>query len=104
MKVQLFDDSIEKFIRSLNKSTIAKVLRTIDLLEEFAFKLGMPHSKKAGKGLFELRIRGTQEVRILYTFYQNSVVLLHGFTKKARQIPKKELKIALQKLKLLTSV
>ncbi len=104
MKVQLFDDSLGKFIQSLTRSTIAKVLRTIDLLEEFGSKLGMPHSKKAGKGLFELRIRGTQEVRIFYTFYQDSVVLLHGFTKKTRQIPKKELKIALKKLKLLTSV
>ena len=66
--------------------------------------MGMSHSKKVEKGLFELRIRGTQEVRILYTFHQNSVVLLHGFTKKARQISQKELKVALQQLKLLTRV
>lgn len=56
--------TIEKFIEFLEKPTIAKVLRTIDLLEDFGPQLGMPHSKKIEDGLFELRIRGKQEVRI----------------------------------------
>ena len=43
MEIRIFDISLEKFIRSLQKPTIAKVLRTIDLLEEFGQKLGPPH-------------------------------------------------------------
>ena len=39
MEVRLFDKSIEKFIKGLKKPTIAKVLRTIDLLEEIWLKI-----------------------------------------------------------------
>lgn len=95
MEIKIFDDTIEKFIRYLEKSAAAKVLRTIDLLEEFGKKLGMPHSKKVAHNLFELRVRGKQEVRIFYMFRNNEIILLHGFIKKSQQIPQKELKIAL---------
>ena len=101
MEIRNFDDSIEEFIESLEESTIAKALHTIDLLEEFGSQLGMPHSKKVVQRLFELRVRGEQEIRILYVFHKSSIVLLHGFMKKSQKIPKKEIKIALQRLKAL---
>ena len=34
MKINIFDVSLETFIKNLQKPTIAKVLRTIDLLEK----------------------------------------------------------------------
>ncbi len=101
MEIQLFDDAIEQFIRSLEKPIIAKTLRVIDLLEGFGSKLGMPHSKKVEKNLFELRVCSIQEIRIFYTFHKNFVVLLHGFIKKSQRIPKRELNVALRKLKAL---
>lgn len=64
MNIRFFDSRLEKFIHSLNEATIAKVLRTIDILEMFGHKLALPHSKKVHAELFELRIRGKQEVRI----------------------------------------
>lgn len=97
MEIRIFDDSVEKFIHSLEKSTIAKVLRTIDLLETFGSRLGMPHSKKVGANLLELRVRGNQEVRIFYAFHKTSIVLLHGFVKKSDKIPFRELQVARQK-------
>lgn len=57
MKINI-DDAVEKFIQSLEEFTIAKILRTIDLLEKFGIRLGMPHSKRVSSKLFELRIRG----------------------------------------------
>ncbi|MBI3335904.1 MAG: type II toxin-antitoxin system RelE/ParE family toxin [Candidatus Portnoybacteria bacterium] len=99
MEINIFDDSLEKFIFSLEKPTIAKILRTIDLLEEFGHRLGLPHSKKINSSLFELRIRGIQEVRILYTFHKNTIVLLHGFVKKSKKIPQKEIKTAIERQK-----
>jgi phage-related protein len=104
MKIQFFDNSIEQFILSLEKSNIARTLRMIDLLEEFGYKLGMPHGKKVDKNLFELRISSTQEIRIFYTFHKNIVVLLHGFVKKSQKIPKRELLTALRRLKVLTKL
>jgi len=74
-------------------------LRSIDLLERFGCDLQMPHSKKIKNNLFELRIRGQQEVRIFYTFHQQQIILLHGFIKKSQKILKKELDLALQKMR-----
>lgn len=99
MKIRILDNSLEKFIKSLQKPTVAKVLRTIDLLEEFGQKLGPPHTKKVFTRLFELRISGQQEVRIFYTFNKSQILLLHGFIKKSQKIPQSELKIGFQKLK-----
>lgn len=104
MEVKFFDDLLEKFISNLEKPTIAKVLRTIDLLESFGQQLTMPHSKKVGGSLFELRVRGKQEVRILYSFHGGCVILLHGFVKKTQKISKKELENARRKLKVLDNV
>ena len=104
MEIHIFDKSLEKFIESLEKLTIAKVLRTIDLLEEFGPKLGLPHSKKVSARLFELRIRGKQEVRIFYTFHQQQIILLYGFIKKSQKIPQKEIQTALQRLKRLDKI
>ncbi len=46
MEIKFFDNLLEKFISNLEKPTIAKILRTIDLLESFGQQLTMPHSKK----------------------------------------------------------
>ncbi len=101
MEIQFFDDKLGKFIRTLEKLTIAKVLRTIDLLERFGYQLEMPHSKKIGNGLFELRVRGAQEARIFYTFRKDKAILLSGCIKKAGRIPRRKLSVARQKLKAL---
>ena len=97
------DAEVEKFILSLDKQTIAKILRTIDLLEKFTFKLGMPHSKKISDDLFELRVRGKQEIRIFYCFYKSLIHLFSGFIKKSQTIPQKEMLKACNKYKTLTS-
>ncbi len=101
MEIKIFDKSLEKFIRSLEKQTIAKVLRTTDLLEEFGYKLGSPHIKKISDNLFELRVQGKQEIRIFYIFSKNQIILLHGFVKKSQKTPKREIEIAQRKLQLL---
>lgn len=93
MEIQLHDD-VAAFIEGLAPATIAKVLRTIDLLQEFGNALGMPHSKLIDQGLFELRIRGTQEIRLFYTFHHKKAVILHGFTRKQNRIPLQEIRTA----------
>jgi len=101
MEIRNFNDSVEKFIESLEESTIAKVLRTLDVLEEFGPHVGMPHSKKVENKLFELRIKGKQEVRIFYAVHKSSVVLLHGFIKKSQKTPKQEIKTATRRFRAL---
>src|SRR3989338_6496176 len=94
MKIKFFKKRLEDFITSLEKPAVAKILRTLDLLEIFGHELGMPHSRKISNNLFELRIRGTQEIRIFYTFHKNEAILLHGFLKKTEQTQQKEIAIA----------
>ena len=72
---------VKIFLQTLEEQTFAKVLHVIDLLEEFGADLRMPHSKPLGKGLYELRVRGFQEVRLLYAFRTNSAVIVHALCK-----------------------
>ena len=94
MEIKIFNNAVEKFIQTLNKETIARVIHTIGLLEKFGNKLELPHSKMILRGIFELRIYGSQNVRIFYAFSKNKAILLHGFIKKTPRIPKKEIGIA----------
>ena len=98
MKI-IVEDSVEEFVKSLEKSTISKVSRLINLLENYGNLLSMPYSKKVSNELFELRIRGQQEVRIFYQFHQGGAILLHGFIKKTQKMPLRELQTASKKLR-----
>ena len=75
MEIKIFNNSVEEFIQSLEKQTIAKVIHVIDLLEKFGNELGMPHSKKIFEKFFELRISGKQNIRIIYTYNDNKIIL-----------------------------
>jgi phage-related protein len=87
-------ESVDTFFSSLTPKEVAKVIRVIELLEEFGNDLGMPHSKHMSDGLLELRIRGTREVRIFYCFHNDKAVLLHACIKKTQKTPDKELRVA----------
>lgn len=96
---------VDEFIKKQQPQTKAKIAHTIKLLKEYGNRLGLPHSKALGYGLYELRIRGREEIRIIYCFApQKTIYLLHGFKKKSEQIPRHELDLALQRMKSLTSV
>ncbi|MEJ0073767.1 MAG: type II toxin-antitoxin system RelE/ParE family toxin [Candidatus Saccharibacteria bacterium] len=86
---------VEDFIRSLQPATIAKLRHQLNLLAEFGLQLGMPNAKPIGNGMFELRVRGREEVRALYLFHTGkTIIVLHGFKKKTMAISRKDLNIA----------
>ena len=100
MKIMFFNQHVERFIADLEKPILAKTLRTLDLLERFGIKLGMPHSKKIDNNLFELRIRSKKEIRIFYAFHKKKVIiLLHIFIKKTQRISKRQMNLAKNRLK-----
>ena len=84
-------NSVETFLESLDARETAKVIRTIELLEEFGNELEMPHSKHVTDGLLELRIRGRREIKIFYSFHRGTAILLHAFVKKSQKTPSQEL-------------
>jgi len=89
---------------SLGEPTSSKAFRYISLLEAFGHTLSMPYSKKITTHLYELRIRGQQELRILYCFHNNQAIILHTFIKKSQKTPSKEIKTAVKRRSVLTRI
>lgn len=71
------------------------------LLTEFGIELRLPHSRPMGAGLFELRPKGKEGIaRVFYCMLvEKRIVILHGFIKKTEETPRKELEIAIKRMK-----
>jgi phage-related protein len=80
---------------------LADYARTVELLIEFGPKVGMPHSRPMGDGLFELRPRGREGTgRAFYCYLVGRrVIILHSFIKKTQETPEQEIKIARKRMK-----
>ncbi|MCD8190950.1 MAG: type II toxin-antitoxin system RelE/ParE family toxin [Clostridiales bacterium] len=85
-----------EFIQSLDPKMEAKMIHTIDMLEEHGGALREPYSRPLGEGIFELRAQvGNNISRVLYFFFVgNSAVLTHGFIKKRQKTPPREIERA----------
>jgi phage-related protein len=98
--VEYASSDVERFILELPSGLAAKYFRFTDLMLEFGANLGMPHTRPMSDGLFELRVKGKEGIaRVFYcTLVGKRIVMLHGFIKKSRKTPSKELKIARQRM------
>lgn len=89
---------VVEFIKLLTPKEQSKILREIDLLQEFGLFLGLPHIKKmlGTNDLWELRIKqSSNNFRILYFCYtRGTFVLLHGFRKTTGKTPSNEIDLA----------
>jgi len=91
---------VEEFIQTLSPKFRAKVLWEIELLNRFGAQLKEPYVKPIKgdqyKGLWELRIKFAADISRIFYFMPmgNCFVLLHGFVKKTRKTPIRELEIA----------
>ena len=86
------------FIDKQSPAVKAKYIGMIDFLEEYGPFLSGKYTKKLRKNLYELRITGKEQIRILYTVRQRSIILIHAFKKKTQRVPSKEIKTALLRL------
>ena len=86
----------EEFIRSQPIKMRAKILRTLELLEEKGNYLRMPHSEHLDEGIFQLRAKvGNDISRVLYFFVvENKIILTNGFVKKTQKTPPNEIALA----------
>lgn len=84
-----------KLPRSAQK-IIGDDIRTV----EFGWPIGMPTVRPMGNKLWEIRshLENNQIARVLFTIYENQLVLLHGFIKKTQKTPKKEIDIARKRM------
>ncbi|MBI3955865.1 type II toxin-antitoxin system RelE/ParE family toxin [Candidatus Gottesmanbacteria bacterium] len=89
-----------KFLNSLQKPAAAKVIRLIAQINQYGMLSILPHTKKlTGTPLWEIRILGKDNIRVLYvTRQEHAIIVLHGFVKKTQETPSNELNIAMKRL------
>jgi phage-related protein len=94
---------ITDFVDDLDETTRARVRNGIRLLENHGLDLMKNRSiKKISKkpDVFELRIVGKKQVRLLFAIYDsNTYLIVHIFIKKTQQTPKQEIKLAQKRAK-----
>lgn len=93
------DNPIKDFIDSLAKKQQVKILRILQYISTYSLYAVLPHIKKlTGSPLWEIRILGKDNIRIIYAVpLRNTILLLHGFVKKKQKTPTGELTIALRR-------
>lgn len=100
-QIKYYNQKLESEILKLPAGLLAKYLRLSDLLIEFGSNLGLPHTKKIEKALFELRVKGKEGIaRVFFcTKIGRKIIMLHSFIKKSQKTPKKEIEIARRRKK-----
>ena len=93
---------VANFIKKQRPHAIAKIIHTISLLETYGPLLTMPHARKITSHLYELRIRGKEEIRIVYGFVRGTIYLLHCFKKQSQKTPINEIETAQKRYATLT--
>ena len=84
---------VEESLMGLDVKGRAKVIRLIEILQEYGNQTPQPYSKHLKDGIFELRGQvGNNISRVLYFFYDGGIIVLtNGFVKKTRKTPVDEI-------------
>ena len=91
-------EPVRDWLRRLPRSDRKVIGRDI-LTLQLGWPIGMPLARKLGEGLWEIRSRlNTVNARIIFTVVNHTIVLLHGFIKKSRKTPARDLKLARQRM------
>ncbi len=95
-------EPVRVWLRSLSledRRIVGEDIATI----EFGWPVGMPHCRPIAsrRGLWEVRssLRNNRLARVLFSFCQGEMVLLHGFIKKTQQTPDGDLDLAMKRKK-----
>ncbi len=85
---------MREWLRSLDresKKIIGDDIKTI----QYGWPLGMPLVRNLGAGLWEVRSQLREGIaRVVFVAEKGLMVLVHGFVKKSRKTPRRELEIA----------
>ncbi len=84
-----------KSLRKKDRKTIGEDIKTV----QFCWPIGMPLVRKIDKDIWEVRSQlGNRIARIMFTTFNNKMVLLHGFIKKSKKTPPSDLKTTKRRL------
>lgn len=89
---------VAEFILSLSEVAQAKIYNQIDHLKEYGLTRHNPSIRKiVGTQLWEIRILGKNNLRLICITLKHKVVILHVFDKKSQKTSKKEIQIAIRR-------
>ncbi len=84
-----------KFLLALSQDERQKALAYVSYLEEQGERLRRPIAEYLGDKIYELR---PKQIRILYAFVDQYVVILHAFRKKTGPVPPSDKRLAQTRL------
>lgn len=100
-RITFYNQKVESETLNFPEGILANFLHIAEMIEEFGPALGLPYTKAVGGGLFEIRAKGREGIgRSFFCAVKGKeVIILHSFIKKSQKTPKKQLKLARQRLK-----
>jgi len=87
---------VEKEIQNLDQKDKSRVIKVIDFFEEYGFQLSGEYLKKITKEIWELRAGNH---RLLFGIIKQFSIIVNLFQKKTQKTPKKEIKLAISRIK-----
>ena len=96
-----FFDGVKEDIVALPVKLRARMIRLLDMIEVHGANLGSPHTEPMGNGLFEIRAKAQEGIARGFFCYMDGkhIYVLHVFVKKTEKTPKKEMDIAIERMK-----
>lgn len=91
--------AVNTFIDNLEASVRDEAYRLLDLLELYGHSLSMPVAKPIGGGLWELRLTGRPQIRMLYGFCEGIPVVVLALQKQRSALPQSALVLATKRFK-----
>ena len=98
----ILDERLESWLNDTPKDIKARIINIVDLLAEHGPQnVREPYVKHLQGKLYEIRAKGKDGIaRVFYfTMTGQRIVLLHGFINKTQKTPKRELAIAVVRMK-----
>ena len=91
-------EPVREWLRGLDRADRKIVGEDIKDVE-FSWPLGMPVVRSLGHDLWEVRsnLTGGKIARVLFRVYEGRMLLLHGFIKKSRRTPRRDIELALRR-------
>jgi phage-related protein len=99
--ITYYSESVQEQILDLHDTLAARYIVLTRRMVAIGPNLGEPHTKAFGDGLFELRLKGGEGIARVFFCTQigKRIVVLHSFIKKSDRTPRRELDVALIRLK-----
>lgn len=94
------NEPVREWLKEMTKADRVKIGSDLALLQ-YGWPVGMPLCRSLKGGLWEQRTRlaNRRLARIIFTFCDGALVLLHGFIKKSKKTPKDDLDLATRRKK-----